>query len=350
MTEIRRKSFTNLKKHPVESILIGLITGILMAAVLVIAIFGPTFLFLVIPLLFLPIYFSGFFNHYSLRFDDVISFKNSIKYVGFFFRSSFRSSFKGIVSFAKSFLIGSILFTLSVSIASYFLTAFNPEFIQIVNELNELMATMETIDIDAVNDILNSHGGLFGNLIIFTLLPAIGVGFILFMYFISYSALSVYMRLNINTNNPSLYSYLLKETNKISNRKLLKDFLSLNWPMFLLGALGFTGGCFLAYYLNRFDIFQVGIIGMIGGLLAMSFFLPFFFNNMEAIYETHNENVKKAFDQINRNMLEQLQNSLRISKEQQEEIQKALNELNNRNEEEAKESSESSDQNQEKEE
>lgn len=328
MSEVRSKALAKFKSHALESILIGLFTGLIMAAVLLLSLVSPILLFVVIPFLFLPIFFSGYFSHISLNFEDKISFANTFKYFGLYFKHPFRNSFRAIPSIAKSVLMGVITFMTVSTITSVICSYVHPEFISLMEEFYKIIESSEVVDYAVVEELLNSHGGLLDQIILWCFVPSFGLGFIVFLYFITYSSLTIYFKVNIQTTNANLYPYLLKQANSLSNKKILKEFWALNWPMLLLAIVGYVIGAIIAYSTNYFDYVGVALCGVVGGMAIASLFLPIFFNNMEAIYETNAPLIKQASDELNKNMLTELQNSLKISKEQQEEIQRALDELN----------------------
>lgn len=328
MKNLRNRALTSFKNHKLESITIGLVTGLLLAVITAIGLLDITLLFIAVPFLMLPVLFSGFFNHYSLAMEDQINFKNTFRYFTVFFRRPFNSSFRGINSFLKALLGGAaILFTASFIVSTIMLYT-NPEFVELMTEFETLISSGNYLDYAILEDLLLKEEEVVNSVMSFTFLPAFGFGFLVFMFSITYNSLSIYLKIRNQTNHPRMYDLLISTANKATNKAIFKEFFALNWPLFLLGFIGYVGGSLGMYFTYSFYFDQLAVFGMIGGLLMMSFHLPFFFNNMETIYDHHQGDFKNASDEINRNMLMQLQSSLKMSQEEQENLQKALDKLN----------------------
>ena len=69
-----------------------------------------------------------------------------------------------------------------------------------------------------------------------------------------------------------------------NRKKYYLVFVGMNWPLFAIIIAGMVGGCILSIMVFR----NYGICGAVGlsmGIAVSSIFLPFYFSNMEAIFE-----------------------------------------------------------------
>ena len=70
----------------------------------------------------------------------------------------------------------------------------------------------------------------------------------------------------------------------MNSKKYNKLYFALNWPLLVIWLVGTVGGMLLSIF--AFDNYAIsGVIGIAMSLALSSVFLPFYFANMEAIFE-----------------------------------------------------------------
>ena len=219
-------------------------------------------------------------NHLALKEKDELRFSNIFGFFGLYYRSPFSSSFAFFRSFIKSFVIDLII-SIIVTGVLYYIFSQSETFIATLNQLIEEMAS-GSYSSEAITTARDANGGELGRFIdLSNSINYIALA-IPFMYFVSKEEITIYLRVKLV--NVPLANQISRQCIRLNNKKYTKLFLGLNWPLFVVWLLGSVGGILLSIF--AFD--NYGIAGPVGISLALAlsaFFLPFYFANMEAIYE-----------------------------------------------------------------
>ena len=93
------------KVSPLSSWILGITSGVVIAAIIAIDFVAPFLSLLTFPLLALPIVFSATIQHLLFRRGAQLTVRNSLKGFGLYFTPLFRSSFRFFSSLIKSIIV-----------------------------------------------------------------------------------------------------------------------------------------------------------------------------------------------------------------------------------------------------
>ena len=141
---LRSISFNKFKANPSSYIAVGIMCGLFLLLVTILAFMSPSLLIIAVPLLALPFLFASHVACYYLQINQQISLSAYARYFIGFFRSQFRGSFRGLISFLKSLgfyfatvLVAGIIFYLifKAQYGDTFVTSFNTLMFQYINNI-----------------------------------------------------------------------------------------------------------------------------------------------------------------------------------------------------------------------
>ena len=99
---LRNISFNKFKTNPTSYLAVGIMCGLFLLLVMVLAFIDPAILIIAVPLLALPFIFASHVACYYLQVNQQISLTAYARYFMGFFHSQFRGSFRGLISLLKS--------------------------------------------------------------------------------------------------------------------------------------------------------------------------------------------------------------------------------------------------------
>lgn len=334
MTDLRKKAFDKYKDHKLTSWIICLMFGVFSAAIIFLCtlIDGLSGLsLLLIPLIILPCLFATSVVHLDLSHgDENVTFKKFLNYFLNYYRGPFRSSFRFFYT---------LLFTLLISIAAEVLFSFVSYGICVAIDKEGINNAISTI-----KDLVLSGGALNEEL---TLKDLLTTNYSIFMLFLNVSSLSTlfismfYFICSISKNSLSIYAKLLNKNTKMNpliinsfafsvvkkNKQFKKDYYSLNWPLYLFLFLGFVGGVLMfCFKSDNTELLALSSTGL--AILLMSFYLPFYFPNMEVLFDKYKEEIKKENDNLAKQMIERFNKQFNLSDEEKEMLDKKMKEMN----------------------
>ncbi len=324
-SKLKLLSWSLFKKFPLEQIILGLTTGLLIAAILAIDYAIPGINLVLFPLICLPLIFSMTMSHIMLHTADVpITVRNSWTNWKLYFHPLFSSSFRFWLSLCKALLVFFVLYFTSTSIASYILPYTNPIAIANLQELMEIMQTSSDITIDTITSYLYLNNNELFLIFIYMTFPCILLALVVFTYFISRESLCIHFR----SKMPKVaINRFIQMTFTITIRRnrmaIFKDYMSLNWPLFILLVVGFAGGSIGGYFIEA-SFFTMFTSGLVGAIVLMSFFLPFYICNMRAIYLTHENEFAESSHIATEQLIKQMQDRIDLTSVEQEKLKDAL--------------------------
>ena len=108
---LRNISFNKFKTNPTSYLAVGIMCGLFLLLVGILAFIDPAILVIAVPLLALPFLFASHVACYYLQINQQISLTAYARYFVGFFRSQFRGSFRGLISLLKSlgFYFGTLI-------------------------------------------------------------------------------------------------------------------------------------------------------------------------------------------------------------------------------------------------
>ena len=314
-------AFSRFKKSYSSYIAVGLFCGLLFVLASTIYIIDPAFFVLLIPIFILPSFFASTISCYYLEANQPITLRAFFHYYAGFFRPQFRGSFRGISSFLKAFGLY-ILFFIFAYIFFYMLyrQRYGEQFIQ---EISEMMSSYSESGSNYVVNVLSQQEGLLYRFITYTSGAAFPFGITAFIYFVSYSSLSIYYRANISSASNALLRLAIGNTYANNRRKMRIDWFKLNWPLLVLAFLGGVIGEIIAKYaLGNLEL--ISPFALIGACLFITFFLPFYFANMETIFHRYEEGFKQGNKEAVTAILERIQSSIDLSEEEKKELENSF--------------------------
>ena len=306
---------------------LGLTTGILIAAIIAIDLLVPGLVIITFPFIILPLIFSATMQHLMVHHGANITLTGSFRSFFLYFRQAFFGSFNYVISLLKAIIIF-IGVELTVSFtASFFFQAFSKDF---VDAMNYMYAVLETNDVtmETLEGVLTMNNGILAVYLSIIVVPAFFIAILFLVYFISRYSVSIYMRFRARAINSRFVRFVYSDVVRRKRGEMFKDYLSLNWPLFLLLIIGFAGGAVLGFYWQH-DFITMLTCGMVLGAFLSSFFLPFYFPNQEALFDKYEVDFKNGANNIAQMLVKNIQNDIEISQEEKERLEKAIADANN---------------------
>lgn len=330
---LRQSSINKFKGNASSYIAIGVMGGLFLLITMVIAFISPTLLIITIPLVGLPCLFASHIAAYYLQINQPVTFSAYLRYYTGFFRSQFRSSFRALISFLKS-LIFYFASVLIAGIILYFIFQYQygDVFVKSVGDLTYYYFFSPEATTEELLEILNANNGLLLTFIIYISAFGIPLAMLAFIYYISFSSLSIYYRANVVFAAAPLLRMTINNTYSLNRKNMRKDWFSLNWPILVLSFVGMVGFAALDLLLiKRVDLLPAFV--MVGGVVPLMFYLPFYFTNMEVIYKKYEEEFKKGNQRAIEEVLRKIQNSIDLSEEEKRSLEQSLQGKSNDEEE-----------------
>ena len=322
-----KKARENYKKAAGQSWLLGLTTGILIAAILALDLVVPGLMIVTFPFLIVPIVFSATLHHIMLRRGAPLTVFGSFKSFILYFTGTFFGSFSIITSFLKSVLCFIIIEFIVSMVASTLFQVLSPVFIESIKAFTALIEDAEATTADMMA-LLEINGGILNTYLIVVFVPSFLASVIFLLYLLSRNSITIYLRMKLNNNNPRFIKMIYQDVLRRKRFKMLGDYFMLNWPLYVLLILGFSSGAVLGYFWKQ-DLLTVITVALSMGALLSSFFLPFYFPNNEALYEKYDPDFHAGAAVIANMLVKNLQESIDLSIEEKKALEKSLSEANN---------------------
>ena len=304
---------------------LGIICGLFCAAFVFLNFFISGIGILIIPLLVLPFFFACYLSHLDLLKDKTLTFKSHWRNFFLFFVPPFNSSFRFWKSFFKSLLVFIIAMTAISFIYQFFISDADFEYIYntFYNLQDALYDTEVEFSEEYLANILKENNYLLANYLLIAFDIPFLVAVLAFIYFISKSSISIYFKLHFKSSNPMLLKMTINDIIRKNRKTYFKNYLTLNWPLFVLLAIGFTLGLIISrqYYYNPLTCLTFAIVA---GLALTIFFMPFYFPNMEVLYDTMEEEFKAESEKARNKILHTILDNEFLSSEDRENLKNTL--------------------------
>ena len=329
---LRTNSFAKFKANPTSYIAVGLMCGLFLLLVGVLAFISPSILVIAVPLLALPFLFASHVACYYLQINQQISLSAYARYFMGFFRSQFRGSFRGLISFLKS--LGFYFATIIVAGITFYLifkAQYGDTFVNSFNTLAFQYMNNAEFTYEELVVLLEDNDNMLLTFIVYISAVAIPLSMLAFIYYISFSSLSIYYRANVAFGAAALLKMSVGNTFARHRAEMRKDWFSLNWPMLVLSFAGMIGFGLLDYFLiKRIDLLPTFVI--VGGVALLMFYLPFYFANMETIYKKYETHFKEGNQEAIETILRRIQSSIDLSEEEKKNLEASLRGQDNEDE------------------
>ena len=331
---LRSSSFNRFKTNLSSYIAVGIMCGLFLILSMIFAFIDPALLIIAVPLLAMPFLFASHIACYYLELDQPINMSAYFRYFVGFFRGQFRGSFRGIISFLKSLAFYFVsVFIAAIILFLVFRAYYGETFINAYRSLiNQYSATQDYTYEDIWNT-LNENNGLLLTFIIYVTVLGIPLTMLAFIYYISFSSLSIYYRAGVTVAAPPLLKMSVSNTYALHRHEMRKDWFKLNWPMLVLSFVGMLAGAAIDIFLvRRVDLLPGFVI--VGGVVFLMFYLPLYFVNMETIYKKYENYFKEGNQHAIEDLLNRIQSSIDLSEEEKRTLEESLRGINNQEDDE----------------
>ena len=326
-----KNALTRFKNNASSYIAVGCLCGLFITLLSLFSFIDGFIFLLTIPLFALPFIFASFIACYYLEVNQPINVSSFFRYYFGYFRPQFRGSFRAIRAFLLSiaFYFGSLFITYFIFYA-IFQNSYGPIFVESLNDLIDKYISNEYTYEDLYNALTLDDGLLltfFTYMVSFSIIPSI-------IYFISailYASLSIYYRVNVRSAVPSLVKLAINCTYSRYRRSIRKDWLKLNWPLYVLPLIGAAIGSVI-YFLVVKNIDFLAAIIIISSVAPLLFFLPFYFANMEVLYHRYENAFKEGNQVAVETILARIQNSIELSEEERRNLEESFKSDDNKEE------------------
>ena len=325
---LRNTSLATFKSNPTTYIAVGLMCGLFLVLSVVFAFIDPSLLLIAVPLLALPFMFASHIACYYLQINQQVTMSAYFRYFLGFFRSQFRGSFRGIISFLKSlaFYFGSVIVA-GIVLYLVFKAHYGDVFVNSYNALIFEYIYSADATYDTIIAMLYENDNLLLTFIVYISVLGIPLSMLAFIYYISFSSLSIYYRANVIIAAGPLLRMSVNNTYALHRKSMRKDWLALNWPMLVLSFLGMVAFAAIDIFLvRRIDILPAFVI--VGGVSLLMFYLPFYFVNMETIYKKYEVYFKEGNQRAIEAILQRIQDSIDLSEEEKKNLEQSLKGIN----------------------
>ena len=321
-SKLKQQASEYYRHSPISCWILGLTSGVLVAAIVALDLLVPFISFLTIPFLVVPILFSAQVQHVMLKTEATITMTSSLRTFGLYYKRDFFGTFSIIFNFLKSLILFLVLETSISMIASYIFMLVNPQFEASVNSLYQLLYSYEFTYEDIVNQ-LNANNYLLLNFLIICVVPSVFIALIFFIYNLSRYSSMVYYKMSLRRTDSRFAKLVYQFASRGRRMEMVRNYLSLQWPLYLLLTLGFAGGSVFGY-LFYYDIFKMISFGMVGGALLGAFFLPFYFSNMQALYDMYAGLYGQVTKEVTSSLIGRLQSDIDLTEQEKERLEETL--------------------------
>ena len=270
---ILQEAAKGLQKKPAAVIAATLCFWVMAMVAIAPALLSPIALVLTVPLVFAPSLYQYIVTLGGLSQDKEFDLQSGLGWR--FFRTYFSPKFRGSFRLLWGLLKGILAFDLSLAVLSIVFTYLGPlvwpDFDAAMGEFASL------VNAGAIGE---ASAFLQGNLSLlsFTALLlglAFFFAFALFLHNMFVYGMNTYCHAMFQSPIPSSVTMIYRNTIRERRGEFSKAYYGSFWPLYLLMALGYGLGMWLAMTLST-SLYVVLPIAMAGAFTFMAFFLPFF--------------------------------------------------------------------------
>ena len=313
------KALSRFKSNVTSYVSVGVLCALFFVLLATLSLIDEAVFIITVPFLGLPFLFACHISCYLLSIGEQIRLGSFFHYFGSFFRPQFRGSFRGIVAFLKSL---AVYFT--VMLVTYLILFFvyrhnyGEFFLTSLQELSNQY--LDGLAYEELLILLQSDGGMLLTFITYVSVIPLPFAISAFMYFISFMSISLYYRANINNGTPSLMRLAIANSYARYRRSMRKDWFRLNWLIIVLPLVGSALGALIFFLLIKDPLYFAPAL-TIGAFVPYLFFLPFYFPNMEVLYNRYENVFKEGNKMAIESILERIQTSLELSEEERRRLE-----------------------------
>ena len=191
-----------------------------------------------------------------------------------------------------------------------------------VNQLYESIYS-ENFSLEVFNELLLANSMLLFRYFAIIIIPSYYLALLFLIYNFSRTSIVTYYLLDNKKATPQLGRFVYADVLRHKRFPMLGDYLSLNWPMYLLLIAGFAGGVVLGYFWKQ-DLITMVVLGNVLGMALLAFFLPFYFSNQEALYNKYKSCFNDGMKNVTNYMLKNIQMNIDLSNEEKQKLEASL--------------------------
>lgn len=332
---IKKLAFSDLKKKYVNLLLPLSIFAVIFILSLILGFVSPITLFLSVPFLVIP----GFFSLTAITASpvDEKTKTGSLFFVIFrnYFSPFFKTGYRVIVGFLKALLVYVIISSIASTVFEYTILINDPAYTDLLNKI-ETLESIESI-IPTILNLVETNASFKLFMFLTTTISFFG-GFYMFVHHMSVSSMKMYLNLSSPTPMPSSDLNLIhKMTMKKIRKPFHKEYLKALWFFPIILLVGYAGGNVLGYFLiPNLDVFQCTLLGVFVDFILVLFLLPYFFNVLKYIFERFRTDYIDTFIDLSLKSIEEIKKTATISEEKEKQIREFLDktkEANDKNKE-----------------
>lgn len=325
---ISKQAFGFYKKNLNNIFSITAIYGTIILLLLLLAYFFPISLIFTIPLIAIPFTFA---LQSSLLIINNVPESNNRPVVTFFksyasyYNNVIRGGYRSIIGLIKGISAYALIYVLvmiPIGCTAFFT----------INELQEIVRSNATYTYEQMELIINNNDILkYG--IAFAQGAALLAGSYFFIHHVFAHSLiySALFRSNVQApmnNNKYVYRYAFS----YFKSTFYKQYYKAIWWLIIIYVLGYCLG-FGAYLFVKVDILSYSpqVVGLASAFILSLGFLPYVFYVIELILLNNMDEYDKAYTRATINIVNSLKTKVGLSKEEEQQINDALNRINNEN-------------------
>lgn len=325
--QLRNLAIKKYKENKLNSWLIGILCGLYITALVSINIVLDGSIIVTVPLLILPFFFATYLEKNRLNFASQVTFSSYIKSSLLYFSRPFYGCFRILSSLLKALLC----FIISVSVLSFITTtvyffAYPEQYEAIRDTINTILDNEDFLAENLSNMVVfGSSQASWYFYICFV--PSSLISIIYFVYRVLFESISFIIRFLLAKSNNSFVRLVIKTAFNENRKSLKKDFLSLNFPLFILLFVGSAVGVVISTLFLSDNIVIITSISITFGFFFMMFFLPFYFVNMEVIFDKYESKFQISIINATSKLLKKIQTNIDLTEEEKQEVQSSLDKL-----------------------
>ena len=320
LLKLSREKF---KVNPFAFVCLGVFFCVFAALCFALSLLVPFLGALAIVLLAFPLLFGIIMQTCSIDYFEKVQIRNVLMFSTRYYHPQFAGSFRLLYCFLKSLLVALIGYIVSLIVVGLIAHGMHPaEFEDAFSRLTAYFFASQ-IDNEIYSSIMNSYNGLLYHTTGIALNISFLIGYFAFLICMFFNAIGVYFRTMLKPEGLMFGRYSINTAIKNNRRKLFKDFIFLNWPLFILGFLGAVCGALLSWSILK-DYIYIAEYGLMGCFLFMAIYFPKYLANMNALFDKHKMLIVLGVNDSIRKTIEKIQKSVDLSEEDKQRIEETL--------------------------
>jgi len=326
LKEVKQNAFHKYSNHKGYSWIIGLTFGLISAGLLLLFLYFLYDAFILSLITVFPLFFASTISHRNMTHKR----EPSIKKTGLFFFSFFKGRFRGVFKCWWSLLKSlAVFFVMYIILGFIFYEVWKGQSLTFEPTLNQIISLYlngEIYEENSLNVLLNANN--YELLKYFTIVETLSLvpTALVFVFFICKEQISIINRNELGAADHRFLNLLERNVVKHNRKDFYKLYFGLNWPLFILLLIGMAVGVTLSFVFFDPNNYPFAFSLSIGVGLA-SFFLPFYFNNNEAIHDAFMPYYEKGSKDLASDMLERLTNDAKLNEEEKAMIDEQMEKL-----------------------